>query len=429
MSENKKNNVIELEVLPEKINENSEQSIEKIINGFVHRVLDTEECANNFIDLAIDNYNSRAESLGDEMKSSLDLISTEESSGSNKAQALKNIRRSIRKINRHNNSSPVKTLEKSLFINLFADFDKYIGELITALYALNTNLYKNINREISLSEALTFESIDDMRSEALSKEIESLRRKSYSEQLKDIQKRFSISLQSYNKWDKFIEMSQRRNLFTHCDGIVSSQYIDACKEHGYQFKEEPAIGSQLSIGDEYFYKSCNLITEIGVMLGQTLWRKVSPESIENADSQLSNLIFDFLHNESWSKAKILSKFALNLPKISNEQKKRIFVINYAIALKFNNQKEQMEKLLDEYDWSATSNDFKLAHAVLIDNFDEAKVLMESIGDSSELISEISYLDWPLFRDFRNQEQFFEAYKNIYGYEYSSKLISLAEALN
>ena len=260
----------------------------------------------------------------------------------------------------------------------------------------------------------------------LNKEIESLRRKNYQDQVKDIEKKFSINLDKYNKWPDFIEMAQRRNLFTHCDGIISKQYIDVCKSNGYVFKDEPIVGEQLDIGAKYFYKSCLLITEIGVMLGQTLWRKVIPNDLSNADTQLNNLIFDFLHNESWAKAISLSKFALNLPNISNDQMERIFTVNYAIALKAINQNDQSTKILDKRDWSATSNEFKLAYNVLNGDFDTAKDLMIKVGKDSEMIPEIAYLDWPLFRDFRDSQDFFDAYEAVFEYKYSTKLKSLAD---
>lgn len=415
-------------VTDEKEELESEVSTGYVIDNLVHRILDIEECANNFIHIARKNYNERADRLKKEVSETIVTLEENDSKKNEKIIALKDLRKSIREIDRHNKSSPVSTLEKSLFISLFAAFDKYIGDLVGVLYGLNHNLYKNINREISLSEALTYDSIDELRDMVLNKEVEALRRKSYQDQVKDIEKKFSISLEQYNKWPEFIESAQRRNLFTHCDGVVSKQYLESCKSNGYVFKKEtePKVGDQLKLGANYFYKSCNLITEVAVMLGQTLWRKVIPDDIGNADSQLNNLIFDFLHNESWSKAISLSRFALHLPNISDEQMVRIFTVNYAIALKATKQTDQSNKVLDKLDWSATSNEFKLAYNVLKEDFSAAKNCMLKVGKSSELIPEIAYLDWPLFRDFRDSQEFFDAYENVFGYKYSTKLKSLAD---
>ena len=107
---------------------------------------------------------------------------------------IKKLRKCFREIERHNNSSPVQTLEKSLFVSLFAAFDKYTGDLLSIIYRVKPDLYKNINREIALSEALGYSSMEELRIAMLEKEIESIRRKSYVEQFSDIEKKFSIQL-------------------------------------------------------------------------------------------------------------------------------------------------------------------------------------------------------------------------------------------
>jgi len=344
-----------------------------------------------------------------------------------KAIAKRDFRKAIREIERHNNSSPIKTLEKSLFINLFADFDKYVGDLISILYHKQSGLYKNINGEIKLSDALEYESMDKLREAMLDKEIETLRRGSYIEQFKNLESKFSIkTLTDFDEWSKFIEMSQRRNLFTHCDGIVSKQYLESCETAKFKFKEKLFIGDQLEIGDEYFFKSCQLITEVAVMLGQTLWRKTIPKELEEADEHLSNTIFYFLNMEQWSKAIRLSKFALSLRKISTDMRERIFTINYAIALKATNKENELQKILAQKDWTATNYEFKLAYAILTDNYKDAHDLMKKIGKESEIINEMAYHDYPLFKDFRDSPEFLSGYEIIYEYKYCEKLSELAE---
>ena len=164
------------------------------------------------------------------------------------------------------------------------------------------------------------------------------------------------------------------------------------------------------------------------MLGQTLWRKTMPEEIEKADSHLARNIFDFLHTERWVYAISLSKFALALPRISTETFERIYSVNYAIALKAINKDSAARNILDKKDWTATAYDFKLAYAIITDNYKEAQELMKKIGKKGELIDELSYHDWPLFRDFRDSDEFFCGYEEVYGYKYSTKLNELAEGI-
>ena len=404
---------------------NDQNTIGNIIDCLLHRVLDIEECANAFIESAREKYNANAERLRTGVTQCVEAI-TGDNDREQQLIVIRDLRKHEREIDRHNNSSPARTLEISLFISLFAAFDKYIGDLVSVLYESNPNLYKNINKEVLLSEVLTYQSIDDLRQVMLTEEIETLRRKSYIEQFADLEKRFSITLTKFDDWPDFIESAQRRNLFTHCDGIVSKQYLKICKYVNYSFKNKPSVGDQLHIGETYFFKVCQILSSVGVMLGQTLWRKVLPDDIGSADDHLRNTIFDFLNAEQWDKAINLSKFALNLPKISNEETERIFIVNYAIALKAIDNGSAARHVLDKKDWSATSYDFKIAYAVLNDDYEEASGLMLKMGPEGELIGELAYHDWPLFNEFRSQQDFFDSYEEIYGYKYCQKLTSIAE---
>ena len=399
--------------------------VNKVIDIFLHRVMDIEDCAKEYISAAAKGYNQNAKKLIGNIEKHQKTLEDERDE-TIRVLTVKELRKTLREIERHNSSSPVTTLEKSLFINLFSVFDKFIGDLVAVLYSKNPDLYKNINKEITLSEALNYDSMDELRQVFLDKEIEANRRKGYIDQFKDLETKLSIKLTKFEEWPYFIERSQRRNLFTHCDGIVSKQYLDICQEVGCKIKEGRIVGDQLEIGSKYLFQSCMLVAQVGVMLGQTLWRKVLEEELEKADSHLSSIVFDYLHMEHWVNAISVSKFALGLPKISTDVMERIFSVNHAIALSAIDKSKAAKAILDKKDWSATTYDFKLAYAILTEDYAEAETLMCKLGKEGELIGELSYHDWPLFREFRDSVEFFQGYETVYGYKYSSKLHEIAE---
>ena len=98
------------------------------------------------------------------------------------------------------------------------------------------------------------------------------------------------------------------------------------------------------------------------------------------------------------------------------------MINLAIAFKFNGDDTACRQLLEKNDWSATIAEFKLAVAVLHDDFDKAGKWMKQIGKSGEILNEDAYHTWPLFRDFRASPQFLAAYESVYGYQFRQELI-------
>src|SRR2546423_10410038 len=40
-------------------------------------------------------------------------------------------------------------------------------------------------------------------------------------------------------WPVFVEVTERRNLFAHCSGKVSAQYLTVCDNHGVKFDGKP----------------------------------------------------------------------------------------------------------------------------------------------------------------------------------------------
>jgi pterin-4a-carbinolamine dehydratase len=166
--------------------------------------------------------------------------------------------------------------------------------------------------------------------------------------------------------------------------------------------------------------------EVALKLGHTLWRKLFPDEIKKSDLYLGNTIFEFLQDENYGVSEIFGEFALNLPNISSDLDYKINLINYAIALKFGNKDKKAQHILSKVDWSAASNDFKIAEAVLSDRFEDASKIMTRIGKRSDIINEQSYHAWPLFKEFRKSDVFKGAYEEIFGYSFIAELERAAD---
>ncbi|MBT9236834.1 hypothetical protein KKQ11_13410 [Pseudomonas sp. MG-2] len=406
----------ELETVEEKLH-----LIASAIERFVHNVRDIQECARNCVPQAsrkfLDSY--------EDVKSSLEenqAILESDASPEEKLVAARELRKTLRKSKRLQNDATITTLERSLFIGMFTCFDRFVGELLEGVYSICPELYKGLGVQYSAAEVLEYETLSEFKAAVLDKEIETVRRKSYGEQFKEFERRFGFeSLTKFDSWPLLIEASQRRNLFTHCNGIVSQQYLKVCAEAGYKVPEDCKIGSQLTVTAKYFYSMCRVVTEVGVMLGHTVWRKLLPDERRKADSELNHLIYDFLHLGHFKMAESLCKFAGRLPKISDDVMARMFTLNHAIAAKEIGGLNAAKKILEKKDWSAVIYDFKLAKAVLLEEYVEAKGLMIRIGKEGDLVCEEAYHDWPLFKKFRERQEFLDGYEEVYGVKYLAKL--------
>jgi hypothetical protein len=324
-------------------------------------------------------------------------------------------------VDRLRESDLTETLKISLFLGLFSAFDAYTGNLLKAIYRRKPDSLASINVEKRLSELLEFESFEELRESVLNEEIESFRRKSYIEQFEKLEKRFGLNLRDFPHWQKFVEISQRRNLFTHCDGIVSKQYLSVCRSNNVDIESSVTEGQKLKLSMPYLIDACSIMYEVAIKLGQTLWRKIFPEDHDDANDNLINYVYEALRFERWERAILLSNFAAFVQNDIQDLKRRVRIINLAIALLFSGKENECHEVLNNEDWTAAALDFKIAIEVLNRRFENASEVMKQIGKEGELITQKAYHVWPLFMEFRRSEYFIKAYQEVFDISYASEL--------
>ena len=339
----------------------------------------------------------------------------------------KTILHSLQEVERLQNSHIVETMRTGLFLSLFTFFEAFVGDLLCCLYMLKPDLFEALNRQLPFHEVLKCNDMESLRKMVLSKEIDAFRRQSYLEQFEDLEKRFKLRLRSFENWPEFVECSQRRNILAHCDGIVTDQYLQICSTVKYRFEQPVKLGDKLLADNIYIQKKIDLLREVSIKLAQTLWRKVIPNDMENADKHLIKTTYDFLSLENHEIAITIGEFGRALPRHASDTNKHMLLINTVIAMKLSGRNDNAQKLLESVDWSDKSYDFRLARAVLFEKFDDAADLMRRIGKEGDHIEQVAYSSWPLFKQFRQTEKFIQAYKDVYGCEFSDELQRIAES--
>ncbi|KLU07687.1 hypothetical protein RISK_000204 [Rhodopirellula islandica] len=307
---------------------------------------------------------------------------------------------------------------RALLVAMVSTYDAFLGRLLRSVYLLTPDQLNASERTFSFSELVSFGSIEAAREHMVSAEIESVLRKSHTEQFEYLEKRLAIPLRKgLDSWSTFVELTQRRNLFVHADGIVSRQYLKVCADAGVELKEN-LLGKRLHVGPAYFEKAFDCLYEIAVKLAHTIWRKLSPGDLQSADDSLNSTCYQLLETERYNLAHELLVFATTgQPRHSSAFRRRMLVINRAIAVKFGGI-ESAPWPLDTEDWSDCGDPFALAVAVLSDDLETATAVMRRIGPDHELVHPIAYGSWPLFRSFRETEEFRDTYKEIYGDEFT-----------
>lgn len=304
-----------------------------------------------------------------------------------------------------------KIICESLFVSLISQFDAFINQLLRILYEIRPEYLNQSERNLTFSTLIEFDSMEEAREFIIEKEVESVLRKSHSEHFDYLENKINMPLRkNLPVWKNFIEITERRNLFVHCDGVVSSQYLKVCEMHNVELGEIK-VNERLAITPEYFDKSYKSLFEISVKLTHTLWRKLLKEDLKNADKHLNEVCYKLLTNKQYKLADILLNFACEQKNFYNDAIKNMFLVNKALSKYLQNQNDDAKQIINQKDWSASSDDFKLACSILNKNYNECYSLMKKIGKNGE-VDKTNYRTWPLFNKLRKESQFKNTYKEV-----------------
>lgn len=299
-------------------------------------------------------------------------------------------------------------------VSFVSQYDAYLGGLIKVMFLNKPEMLNSSEKNIMFSELLKFNSIEEAQEFVVEKEVESVLRESHIKQFKWLENKLGIPLRKdLSSFSDFIEITERRNLFVHCNGTVSRQYIDNCRENEVKGIDDIKIGDVLNAKPAYFNKCYMTLFEIGVKLGHVMWRKLKPDENDEADAHLNAICYELLVKGHYKLAIKLLSFATDTLKKHTQETICILTINKALAYYLSDKKQECKRVIDKHDWSATNDKFKLAVSILTENFKEAIELMKSIGNKNEHLNKESYRDWPLFSEFRKTSEFNATYRQIF----------------
>ncbi len=141
----------------------------------------------------------------------------------------------------------------------------------------------------------------------------------------------------------------------------------------------------------------------------------------------------FTQAKKYELAISLLTFATDLKKHSSLEIKYMLIINKALAYYLTERQDECEKILNSEDWSACASIYKLAVAILRNEYDQA---VSIIKDGSTQLTNVEFGEWPLFTKFRETQLFKDTYKEVYNKEFTYSEIRvmdfedvLSEALN
>lgn len=300
---------------------------------------------------------------------------------------------------------------KSLFVSMVSQFDTFLYDLMNAIYEIKPELLKASEKVLKPGIILKFKKIESAKTYLIKKEIEDLLRESHLDHMKWLEKTLKIPLTSeLGGLDQYVEITERRNLLVHADGIVNEHYLSKCTST--KLKEN----DKLNIRNKYFFDSSNYLYELAILMTEVIWRKLEPKNTKAVEVLIERLTFDMLKNKRYDLVIKILNYNLKL-KIS-ESTYLVFLINLCLAYKFSGNRKEALKLVNSQDWEAKNSVFRFGSLIILEKYSEAGDLMKKIDKKD--ITEKDYQTWPLFKDFRKTKYFLTAYKQIFSQKYSLK---------
>ena len=310
-----------------------------------------------------------------------------------------------------------KLFERQLIVTLVSRFDEFLGQVLRLVLEQNPSWLVSSEKTITYKELIDLKSIDKAIEGVIQKEVENLLRGSHEDQISYIDEKLKIGIsEHFCKLPEFLEVAERRNLFVHTGGEVSNQYIDKCNCFGSKGKVVKC-GDSLCSDSDYFHNAFIVYFEIGLRIGQASYRRLFHNELEVADRSLNNLAIKFMNAGEYNLSEVITEFDLAIPeKLRSEETEYLYFakINRAISHKF--QDKDFEDGLKGVPWNVFHPKYSLCLHVLREEYEDASKLMLS-EEIKTSVGKEGLRTWPVFRIFRESDEFKEAYKDIFGDEY------------
>ena len=174
-----------------------------------------------------------------------------------------------------------------------------------------------------------------------------------------------------------------------------------------------AVGDQLVISPKYLQDATEVISELGLKLIQVIWRKLKPGDIAVAASVLNDQAFELLIRRRYELARVMLEFGLALKKNGDELTRKMLVVNLAIATKFVETPDAALRILNNEDWTASSDKFQICVAAVKDDVVAVIKYLPNVAASGEIPKE-GFRHWPAFLTVKEHPEFIKAFESAFG---------------
>lgn len=318
---------------------------------------------------------------------------------------------------------------QSYLVSLVSLYDQFYAGLVRLIYRIEPDKLKESNKSFCYRDLCDYSSVQEVKVEIVDETVEELLRDSHVKQFSWLATAMGISkLNDFKEWPDFVELTERRNLFVHSDGVVSQQYITVCGNEKVNMAKDVVKGCQLNVDKDYFEKAFKTLYIVGIKLTQmlchTVYDRQYPGEYSDIDKLLINNVYELIAEEMYDVAISVSEFAHDdkiIGKKHNGHDRTFILLNYAQAYKWNGQDEKCKQMLAATDCTTWKDELLIPKLALEDKFDEVYAKMRVVGNRSDILTPENYRQWPIFKEIRKEEEFGKVFKDIFGEELETNI--------
>lgn len=297
------------------------------------------------------------------------------------------------------------------FIDIVTQFDSFLQNLMRCIYNNHPEILNKSEKTITFKQLMEYGDISIAKNKIVEDTLDEIFRGSHKQMLEHLTKITSVDVAKElpSLYKKMIEMTERRNLFVHCRGVVSGQYVRVCNEN--KIPITVSEGDQLKITKDYFIESVETLLELVINFSSIIWKKQMKPEKNEVDQYIIKICDWLVSNEKYDIAIQIIDYLLAHHDNDMSSVYRHQLKTYKIhAHKCKGEVNEVKAGLSD-DWSSVNPKIDLTLKVLSDQSDKALEEIEHIGKDKAFQTLLT--ESHIFSDFVKHPGFNETYKKVY----------------
>lgn len=290
-------------------------------------------------------------------------------------------------------------LLRGALITLTSLAERFVSDLFQQHCRRFPAAYGADERLLSLADLQRAGSIEDAIQEVVDYRVNQIMYGGFEDWLRKLKGTVGLSLAYIDEHiGEIIEVFQRRHLLVHNDGVVNAQYLS--KVPGDLLEPGTSKGETLDVSLSYVVGAIDVLEVNLTLMAAELWQKIDFK--DSGRSHLLDITFRHLVDKRWHVAEALYGFIKDDLGLDDRTRK-IALINYWQAIKWQGRYEEIRESLEREDFSASTKDFQLAVFALRNDIKGFFELLPSVIDVGLSIAALK--EWPLFREIRESQEY------------------------